>query len=121
MNNEELENKEFIEEEVTNFGEEESSLEEEESLHQEEPEEITKLANADYDAEILKGVRTAIRRKLAKEILVGDGAAGHLVGIFSANATAIDSATDIEITAIDENTLDTIVYGFGGDEDVVVS
>ena len=39
MNNEELENKEFIEEEVTNFGEEESSLEEEESLHQEEPEE----------------------------------------------------------------------------------
>ena len=39
MNNEELENKEFIEEEVTNFGEEESSLEEEESLHQKEPEE----------------------------------------------------------------------------------
>lgn len=39
MNNEELENKEFIEEEVSNFGKEATSLEREESLNQEEPEE----------------------------------------------------------------------------------
>jgi len=84
----------------------------------EDTEELLKLSAANYDAEVLKGVTIASRKKISREILVGDGTTGHLVGIFSANATAIDIATDVSISAIDEDTLDNIIFGFGGDEDV---
>jgi HK97 family phage major capsid protein len=88
------------------------------TAYQEEPEEISKLSNIDYDAEISNGVRTALRKKLAKQILVGDGAAGHVTGIFSDKATAIDTTTDLKISNIDENTLDDIIFSYGGDENV---
>ena len=81
-------------------------------------EELLKLSAADYDAEVVNGVTIASRKKISREILVGDGTAGHLIGIFSSNATAIDSTTDISIDEINEDTLDDIIYGFGGDEDV---
>jgi len=84
----------------------------------EDTEELLKLSAANYDAEVLKGVTIASRKKISREILVGDGTTGHLVGIFSVNATAIDIATDVSISAIDEDTLDNIIFGFGGDEDV---
>jgi Predicted phage phi-C31 gp36 major capsid-like protein len=81
-------------------------------------EEMIKLPNADYESQIISGVSTAIRKKITREILVGDGASGHLVGIFSAAAAAIDASTDKEVTTIDNTTLDEIIYSFGGDEDV---
>ncbi len=84
----------------------------------EDTEELLKLSAADYDAEVVNGVTIASRKKISREILVGDGTAGHLIGIFSSNATAIDSTTDISIDEINEDTLDDIIYGFGGDEDV---
>ncbi|WP_218059065.1 phage major capsid protein [Orenia metallireducens] len=67
---------------------------------------------------VIDGVEKAQRKKITREILVGDGATNHLVGIFSTNATAIDPATDVEIAAIDNNTLDNIIFSYGGDEDV---
>ena len=88
------------------------------TAYQEEPEEVLKLPNADYDTEISNGVNTSLRRKLAKQILIGDGAAGHMTGIFSTNAAAIDAKTDILLSSIDEKTLDEVVYSYGGDEDV---
>ena len=84
----------------------------------EDTEELQKLPAADYDAEVVKGVKIASRKKITREILVGTGATNHLAGIFSAAATAIDADTDISIAEIDETTLDEIVYSFGGDEDV---
>lgn len=86
--------------------------------YSEETEEVIKLPNADYDSVIVSGVGKSLRKKITKEILIGDGSANHLTGIFSSNATAIDPSTDKEITAIDETTLDDIVFTFGGDEDV---
>lgn len=88
------------------------------TAYAEDTEELQKLPAADYDAEVMKGIRIAIRKKLAAEILIGDGEPGHFVGIFNANATAIDPNTDKEIAAIDEKTLDEIIYSFGGDENV---
>ncbi|MDP4174134.1 MAG: phage major capsid protein [Bacteroidota bacterium] len=88
------------------------------TAYSEEPEEIQKLPNADYDTVITNGVRVSLRKKITKQILVGDGATNHIVGIFSSAATAIDSATDMSISAIDENTLDEIIFSYGGDEDV---
>lgn len=86
--------------------------------YSEETEEVIKLPNADYDSVIVGGVGKSLRKKITKEILVGDGGANHLVGIFSTKATAIDESTDLSISAIDETTLDNIIFTFGGDEDV---
>src|SRR5690606_20777426 len=45
-------------------------------------------------------------------------AQNEFVGIFSSEAKAINPATDIEINEIDADTLDNIIYAYGGDEDV---
>ncbi|WEK53326.1 MAG: phage major capsid protein [Candidatus Cohnella colombiensis] len=88
------------------------------TAYAEDSEEVQKLPAADYDAEVMKGVTIASRKKITREILIGDGATNHLAGIFSTAANAIDAATDKTISAIDETTLDEIVFSFGGDEDV---
>ena len=86
--------------------------------YSEETEEVVKLPAADYDSKIVGGVSKSLRKKITKEILIGDGGANHLVGIFSNKAKAIDASTDLEISEITENTLDEILFSFGGDEDV---
>lgn len=88
------------------------------TAYSEETEEVKKLPAANYSGVIVAGTNKALRRKITRDILVGTGATGRLVGIFSASATAIDADTDIEIATIDETTLDEIVFSYGGDEDV---
>jgi HK97 family phage major capsid protein len=88
------------------------------TAYSEDSEEVKKLPAADYDGVVMDGITKAVRKRLTKQILIGTGATNHLAGIFSTAATAIDIATDLEIAAIDEDTLDDIIYGFGGDEDV---
>lgn len=88
------------------------------TAYAEDTEELAKLPAADYDQEVMKGISIASRKKITREILVGDGATGHFVGIFSDKATAIAPDTDKELSKIDETTLDEIVYSYGGDEDV---
>ena len=80
-------------------------------------EEFEKLAPSYYMAEIEKNLSISLKKKLAVEILFGDGTTNHLVGIFDDGATAIDPLLDAEISVIDENTLDDIIYAYGGDED----
>ena len=92
------------------------------TAYTEEPEEMQKLPNADYDSVIEGSVSKAVRKYLSRQILIGDGSTSKLKGIFfnpvSAADQVIDPATDIEITAIDDGTLDEIIYSFGGDEEV---
>lgn len=93
------------------------------TAYTEEPEEMQKLPNADYDSVIEGSVSKAIRRYLSRQILIGDGSTSKLKGIFynptKAAERVIDPATDIDtITAIDDGTLDEIIYSFGGDEEV---
>ena len=88
------------------------------TAYAEDSEEVLRLPAAAYDAEVQKGIRIAVRKKLAREILIGNGGPNELVGIFSTAATAIDSATDLPLATIDNNTLDEIVFSFGGDEEV---
>lgn len=93
------------------------------TAYTEEPEEMQKLPNADYDSVIEGSVSKAIRRYLSRQILIGDGSTSQLKGIFY-NPTkeaerVIDPDTDITtITAIDDGTLDEIIYSFGGEEEV---
>jgi len=77
-----------------------------------------KLPNIDYQSQVGTDLRSTLRRKIGREILVGDGAAGHFVGIFNAPINVIPLDSDLEISEIDADTLDTIVFNYGGDEDV---
>lgn len=93
------------------------------TAYTEEPEEMQKLPNADYDSVVEGSVSKAIRRFLSRQILIGDGTTSNLKGIFfnpsDAKERVIDPDTDItSIIAIDESTLDEIIYSFGGDEEV---
>lgn len=88
------------------------------TAYSEESEEVQKLPNANYSGVIVGGVNKALRKKITREILIGDGGAGHLVGIFSAQATAIAASTDLSLSKIDADTLDNIIFSYGGDEDV---
>ena len=84
----------------------------------EEPEEIKKLAPAAYDSIISDSTARGVRKKLARQIVIGSGTTDTIVGIFNTPETIIEKSTDISISAIDENTLDNIVYSYGGEEDV---
>lgn len=81
-------------------------------------EELLKLPSANYADKVFQNIRTSMRMLLTKEILVGGGNNNQLVGVFSDKATAIDSSTDLEFSTVDDQTLDTIVFSYGGDENV---
>ncbi len=93
------------------------------TAYAEEPEEMQKLPNADYDGVVEESVVRAIKRYASRQILIGQGGAGKFRGIFfnptSATDDIIDRNTDITtITTIDDGTLDEIIYSYGGDEEV---
>lgn len=88
------------------------------AAYAEDSEELEKLPAADYGREVIKGISISVRKKINKEILFGDGTSGRFVGIFDDGATAISEDTDIDFAEIDEETLDTIIYSYGGDENV---
>ena len=93
------------------------------TAYTEEPEEMAKLPNADYDGVVEESVSKAVRRYISRQILIGDGTTAKLKGIFfnptEASEQVIDPSTDITtITAIDDGTLDEIIYSYGGDEEV---
>ena len=96
------------------------------TAYSEEPEEITKLADADYHDKIVKGMSVAEKKKMSKSILNGDGSTGEFQGIFS-NPTgegvefALSKNDDLAIEKIDDQTLDEIVYTYGGEEDTVAN
>lgn len=85
----------------------------------EEPEEMQKLPDADYDSVIDDSVTRAVKRYASRMILLGDGSTSQFMGIFAnpVGGGAIDAATDISLSAIDADTLDEIIYSYGGDED----
>lgn len=83
-------------------------------------EEALKLADGAFESKVVDSVTKSLRKKLARQILVGAGATNSLCGIFATyenGMKAIPAATDISLTAIDDKTLDTIIYSFGGDEE----
>jgi len=95
------------------------------TVYTEEDEGVLKLPDIDYDAEVVNGVRTALRKRIARQILIGPGTSNRITGIFASNysssnpkAGAIDPSTDRSLATIDEGTLDEIIFSYGGEEDV---
>ena len=80
-------------------------------------EEAKKLPNIDYARKVEENCNIALRKKLSQQIINGTGTK-QIVGVFD-TPVAIDASKDIEIEAIDENTLDEIIFSYGGDEDVI--
>ena len=79
--------------------------------------EALKLPNVNYQAYVAQNIQTAIRKKISRMILAGTGT-NSFVGIFSAPTNVIPTASDLTISGIDGDTLDDIVFGYGGDEEV---
>jgi HK97 family phage major capsid protein len=79
--------------------------------------EALKLPNIAYQSYVAQNIQTAIRKKISKMILTGTGT-NSFVGIFNAPANVIPTASDLSISGIDADTLDDIVFKYGGDEEV---
>jgi HK97 family phage major capsid protein len=80
--------------------------------------ESMKLPNIDYQAMVAKNIGEALRKKITKQIIVGPGGANAITGIFNAPVNVMPVASDLSISVIDADTLDKIVLGYGGDEEV---
>jgi len=79
--------------------------------------EALKLPNVAYQSYVAQNIQTAIRKKISKMILTGNGT-NSFVGIFNAPTNVIPTSSDLGISAIDADTLDDIVFAYGGDEEV---
>ena len=79
--------------------------------------ELEKTPAANYADAVENNVTVALKKKLAKEIIVGDGAEGHFTGIMSAAAKA-STVSDYNLGVINENTLDELILNHGGEEDI---
>lgn len=92
------------------------------TAYTEEPEEMIKLSNADYDGVVEGSVTLAVRRYISRQILIGDGSTSKLKGIFFNPADKKDDVINRDMdkmfSTIDDGTLDEIIYSYGGDEDV---
>lgn len=82
------------------------------------PEEVQKLGGNHYMTFALEAARTAIRKKIAEQIVAGNGGSNALQGIFKAPTNVIPTATDLEVSAVTSETLDQIIFNHGGDESV---
>lgn len=80
--------------------------------------EAKKLPNLDYQSRVASSISKAIRKKIARQILTGTGGSNAITGIFNAPANVMPDSVDINIGAIDADTLDKLVFGYGGDEDI---
>src|SRR5690606_16758892 len=87
------------------------------TVNAEEDEGVLELPVIDYVAEIVNGVRVDLRKRIARQILVGPGTAIRRTGIFASDyssadpkAGAIDPATDLQLATIDDGTLDEIIF-----------
>lgn len=83
-------------------------------------EELEKLPAADYESEVRKGVEVALKKKLAKEQINGSGENNSFTGIMSTvdGNTAVLTDDDLSISTIDQDTLNNIIFSYGGDEEV---
>ena len=79
--------------------------------------ELEKTPAANYAGAVEGNITVSLKKKLAKEIVNGDGAEGHFVGIMS-DAVKANTVVDFELGVINENTLDELILNYGGEEDI---
>lgn len=83
--------------------------------------EVKKLPAANYLALISKRVTSAIKKKIGAQAVVGAGTTNTIKGIYNADTKVMPTdlnSSDIELSGIDEDTLNEITFAYGGNEDV---
>jgi HK97 family phage major capsid protein len=80
--------------------------------------EVMAQTNTNYYDKVIESARIALRKKAAAFILDGDGG-GSPVFVGIKDAEAIDTATDVAVSAIDATTLRKIAMNYGGAENVL--
>lgn len=83
--------------------------------------ELTKLPNANYQALVIKRVKDSIRKKISKQIVAGAGTSNAIKGLYNADEKVLPKAedtADITLNDIDADTLNKLVFAYGGDESV---
>lgn len=84
--------------------------------------EVKNLPAANYLALIARRVNSSIKKKIGAQSIVGAGTTNTIKGIYNADAkvmpTDASKTSDIELTAIDADTLNEITFAYGGSEDV---
>lgn len=81
-------------------------------------EEIEKLPDAEYVDRVERAVTKAIKKKIGAQAIAGEGTANTIRGIYNSENKVLDGKGDIEVQEIDADTLNDIVFGFGGEEAV---
>ena len=81
-------------------------------------EELEKLPSIPYQAEVLRNINISLKKKISEQILRGAGTTITFTGIFSDAAVALADKAALEIEAITDQTLDDIVFAYGGDEEI---
>ncbi len=84
-------------------------------------EEAIKLPNVDYASLVERNVRTAIMKKIGTQLILGGGGSSQIMGIYHADTKVlptVQNTADIELSEIDADTLNTLVFAYGGDESV---
>lgn len=81
-------------------------------------EELKKLPSLPYQEEVIKNINIALKKKISEQILRGPGTSNTFTGIFSDKAIALSDARELEITSITDQTLDDIIFAYGGDEEI---
>ncbi len=81
-------------------------------------EELEKLPAIPYQAEVLKNINISLRKKISQQILRGAGDSNTFTGIFSDRAVALADSEPLYVANITEDTLDDIIFAYGGDEEV---
>lgn len=82
-------------------------------------EELQSIPEANYADLVESNVSLSIKKKLAKEIMLGDGTSSHFVGLLCAPGSNLNTNTYTDMEKdIDENTIFDITVDFGGTEDV---
>ncbi len=81
-------------------------------------EELEKLPSLPYQAEVIKNINIALKKKISEQILRGPGTSNTFTGIFSDQAVALADGEALEISTITDQTLDDIIFAYGGDEEI---
>lgn len=83
-----------------------------------ESEELESLPDADYASIVERNVSLSLRKKLAKEIILGDGTGNHFLGLASTSENLNANTYTNKYYDVDEDLLTNLLVDFGGDEDI---
>lgn len=78
--------------------------------------EAKNLPAANYYALVRDSVRNSVLKKLAAQVVNGHPTDISVAGIYNSDVKVMPGTTDVTLDAIDESTLNTITFAYGGPE-----